>query len=41
MENPILKKEEELKFSNKPIQPSIKPINFQNIQNTTNMFQPR
>lgn len=41
MENQILKKEEELKFSNKPIQPSINPINFQNIQNTINMFQPR
>jgi hypothetical protein len=40
MENPSLKKKE-LIFSNKPVQPSIKPINYKIFKNTTNMFQPR
>lgn len=41
MEDLNLKKETELNFSNKPVQPSIKQINFQNFKNITNMFQPR
>lgn len=42
MEDPKLKKETELNFSNKPIQPTTNPPNIPNLHITNRiLFQPR